>query len=66
MGRVMASDPRPNRSRPRRGGGIFIAAGLVLGAVAGVVLGQPSLGLVGGLALGVAAAVALAVADRRG
>ncbi|WP_164155918.1 hypothetical protein [Sandarakinorhabdus rubra] len=50
---------------PQRGGGIFIAAGLVLGVVGGVVVGQPSLGLLAGLVLGVVAAIVLVMADRR-
>jgi uncharacterized membrane protein YhhN len=50
---------------PQRGGGIFIAAGLVLGTVGGAVAGQPSLGFLAGLGLGVAAAIVLAFADRR-
>lgn len=63
MGPAMAgqSSSRP----PQRGGGILIAGGLVLGAIAGVAIGQPSLGFLAGLGLGCAAAIAMAIADRR-
>jgi hypothetical protein len=55
-----------SRSRPpQRGGGVFIAGGLVLGAVGGIIAGQPSAGLAAGLGLGVLATIVLAVADRR-
>lgn len=66
MGRIMA-DPVPSpRSRPpQRGGGVFIALGLVLGAIVGVALGQPSIGLIAGFGSGVALAVLLALRDRR-
>ena len=56
---------RPPANGPRRGGGIFIAAGLVLGAIAGWASGEPSLGLIVGLGVGVLAAIVLAVGDRR-
>lgn len=49
-----------------RGGGIFIALGLIAGTVAGVVVGEPTAGLVGGLALGILAALAMWWRDRRG
>lgn len=44
---------------------MFIAFGLILGAVGGVFAGQPSLGLGIGLGLGLLATIALALADRR-
>lgn len=46
-------------------GGIFIAAGLVLGPVVGLMFGQTSLGLIAGGILGVVAAVLVAVRDSR-
>lgn len=57
--------PPPVSRPPQRGGGVFIALGLVLGAIAGIMAGQPSIGLLGGLGVGVAAAIALALRDRR-
>lgn len=44
---------------------MFVAFGLIGGAVAGVLAGQPSLGLLAGLGLGVLAAIILALRDRR-
>lgn len=61
----------PNRPPPRSpppvpmGGGILIAAGLVLGPIIGMMFGETSIGLVAGLVLGVLAAIALTIADRR-
>jgi uncharacterized membrane protein len=63
MGPGMA-EQRSSRP-PQRGGGIFIAAGVVLGSVGGAIIGQPSLGFLAGLGLGIAAAILLAFADRR-
>lgn len=57
------SDPVPRP--PQRGGGILIAAGLVLGPIVGILIGETSAGLVGGLILGVIAAVVMAIRDRR-
>lgn len=50
QGRGMDSAPPPRR-KPI-GGGVFIAIGLVTGAIAGGLLGQPSIGLLAGLAAG--------------
>ena len=47
------------------GGGIFLAVGLLGGAIVGTLLGQPSKGLVFGLAVGIACAVALSLWDAR-
>ena len=60
----MAEPGIPVSRPPHRGGGIFIALGLVLGAVGGVLAGQPSIGLFTGLGLGVLATIVLAVRDR--
>lgn len=65
MGRFMAEPGLPVSRPPQRGGGIFIALGLVLGAIGGVIAHQPSLGLLAGLGLGVLAAIAMALRDRR-
>jgi hypothetical protein len=55
----------PARRPAGRGGGVFIAAGVVLGTAAGVGVGQPSIGLIGGFVAGCLAALALVLADRR-
>lgn len=62
---MAASDPSPPSRPPQRGGGIFIALGLIGGAVGGVAAGQPSVGLLTGLGAGVLASIMLAVRDRR-
>ncbi|WP_273462938.1 hypothetical protein [Sandarakinorhabdus limnophila] len=61
----MASPGSPVSRPPKRGGGIFIAFGLVAGAVGGMLAGQPSVGLLAGLGVGLLAAILLAVRDRR-
>jgi len=43
------TNPRKDNSR---GGGIFLALSLLLGAGIGIYMGQPSLGILGGLTLG--------------
>ncbi|MEY2884474.1 MAG: hypothetical protein RL490_2198 [Pseudomonadota bacterium] len=53
--------PRP----PQRGGGVLIAAGLLLGPIVGIMIGETSAGLIGGLILGVIAAVVMAIRDKR-
>lgn len=64
---IDAPPPPPVRPRARasRGGGVFIAAGVVLGAGLGIVVGQPSAGLIGGFVAGCAAALVMVLADRR-
>ncbi len=52
-------------SRPRLAGGIFVALGLLLGAMGGIVLGQPSLGMVAGLGIGSAIALVIWFVDRK-
>jgi hypothetical protein len=49
----------------RTGGGIFIAIGLIGGAIAGVIYGQPSVGLIGGLVAGLVIAGGLALWEMR-
>ncbi len=48
-----------------RAGGVFIALGLLFGAVIGVVVRQPSIGMVAGLGVGVAIALVLWLRDKR-
>jgi hypothetical protein len=52
-------------SQPRLAGGIFIAFGLLLGAIGGVVMDQPSAGMVIGLGIGAAIAVIVWLFDRK-
>lgn len=52
-------------SQPRLAGGIFIAFGLLLGAVGGVVMDQPSAGMVIGLGIGASIAVIVWLFDRK-
>lgn len=49
----------------RTGGGIFIAIGLIGGAILGVVYGQPSIGLIGGLVAGLAVAGVIALFEMK-
>ena len=46
-------------------GGIFIAIGMLGGAIVGVIMDQPSAGMVIGLGLGIAAAVVVWFIDSR-
>jgi uncharacterized protein YqgC (DUF456 family) len=52
-------------SPPRLAGGIFIALGLLIGAIIGVFMDQPSAGAVIGMAIGTVIAVAIWVMDRK-
>lgn len=52
-------------SQPRLAGGIFIALGLLVGAIAGVVMDQPSAGMIIGMASGAAIAVLVWLLDRK-
>ncbi len=52
-------------SPPRLAGGIFIAFGLLLGAIGGVVMDQPSAGMVIGLGIGAAIALIVWLFDRK-
>ena len=54
---------RPPR-RFAKGGGILLALGAIVGAMAGGYQGQPSLGLLIGLAAGTALAIAAWLRDR--
>lgn len=51
-------------SRPVRGYGVLMAAGVLLGFVVGLFTGQPSVGVVAGFAIAVAAALLLTLAGR--
>ncbi|HEX8400678.1 MAG TPA: hypothetical protein VF628_03150 [Allosphingosinicella sp.] len=50
------NEPRP---KSRQAGGVLIALGLMVGAVAGVMLGEPSAGLLLGGAIGGSVALLL-------
>jgi uncharacterized membrane protein len=50
---------------PRLAGGIFIAVGMLGGAIVGVIVDQPSAGMVIGFAIGVAAAALTWLIDSR-
>ena len=50
---------------PRLAGGIFIAIGMLGGAIVGVVVDQPSAGMVIGLGIGIAAAAITWLIDSR-
>ncbi len=52
-------------SPPRLAGGIFIAFGLLIGAIIGVFMDQPSAGAVIGMAIGTVIAVAIWIMDRK-
>ncbi len=52
-------------SQPRLAGGIFIAFGLLFGAIIGVAMDQPSAGLVIGMGIGCIIAVLIWVIDRK-
>ncbi len=52
-------------SPPRLAGGIFIALGLLIGAIIGVAMDQPSAGAVIGMTIGTVIAVAIWVMDRK-
>ena len=52
-------------NQPRLAGGIFIAFGLLIGAVFGVAMDQPSAGTVIGMAIGTVIAVVIWVIDRK-
>ena len=55
-----SSDQPQNRSA----GGVFIAAGTVVGALVGIMFGQPSIGFLSGLALGILIAVLIWLKER--
>lgn len=52
-------------NQPRLAGGIFVALGLLIGAILGVALNQPSAGLVIGMTIGIVIAVAVWLIDRK-
>ena len=54
-----------NDSQPRLAGGIFIALGLLFGAIGGVALNQPSAGMMIGFGTGVAIALLVWLFDRK-
>ena len=52
-------------SQPRLAGGIFIAFGLLIGAIIGIAMDQPSAGTVIGMAIGTVIAVVIWIVDRK-
>ena len=52
-------------SPPRHAGGIFIAFGLLIGAIIGIAMDQPSAGTVIGMAIGTVIAVVIWIVDRK-
>jgi hypothetical protein len=52
-------------NQPRLAGGIFIAFGLLIGAIVGVAVDQPSAGTVIGMAIGTVIAVVVWIMDRK-
>ena len=52
-------------SRPRLAGGIFIALGLLVGAIGGIIVNEPSAGMVTGMGVGAAIALLVWITDRR-
>jgi hypothetical protein len=52
-------------SQPRLAGGIFIAFGLLIGAIGGVAMDQPSAGAVIGMGIGIIIAVVVWIIDRK-
>lgn len=52
-------------SQPRLAGGIFIAFGLLAGAIGGVAMNQPSAGMIIGFGVGSAVALLVWLFDRK-
>ena len=52
-------------SQPRLAGGIFIAFGLLIGAIIGVAMDQASAGTVIGMAIGTVIAMVIWIMDRK-
>lgn len=52
-------------NRPRLAGGVFVALGLLVGAIAGIALDQPSAGMIAGFAIGVGIALIVWFFDRK-
>jgi hypothetical protein len=52
-------------SRPRLAGGIFVALGLLVGAIVGIAFNQPSAGMVTGFGVGAAIALAIWLIDSK-
>jgi uncharacterized protein YqgC (DUF456 family) len=58
---------QPEKTRTKIGGGIFIAIGMLAGAVCGIYLEQPSAGMVIGFVSGALVALAIwAIDSKRG
>jgi uncharacterized protein YqgC (DUF456 family) len=55
---------QPEKSRTKVGGGIFIALGMLIGAIIGIYLQQPSAGMVIGFVTGGLVAILIWAYDR--
>jgi len=56
---------RSQNNQPRFAGGIFIAFGLLIGAIIGIAMDQASAGTVIGMAIGTIIAVVIWMIDRK-
>ncbi|WP_188699486.1 hypothetical protein [Sphingomonas prati] len=56
----------PPASPPRSGGGVFLALGAIVGAVAGMAMGQTTAGLLIGFGAGLSIALIQWLIQRRG
>lgn len=52
-------------NRPRLAGGIFVALGLLIGAIVGIAMNQPSAGMIAGFGIGAAIALIIWLFDRK-
>lgn len=52
-------------NRPRLAGGIFVALGLLIGAIVGISMNQPSAGMIAGFGIGAAIALIIWLFDRK-
>ncbi len=60
----MTDGQDPNSRTNKSAGGVFVAAGCIVGAIGGGLLGQPSIGFLAGLVAGALIATAIWYFDR--
>jgi hypothetical protein len=53
------------KNPPRLAGGIFVALGLLVGAIGGIAMNQPSAGMIAGFGVGSAIALLVWLIDRK-